>query len=46
MKLKLVSNVVEWLERRNCDQRGLGSKLTHVIPLYPWERHFTVHSPA
>ena len=30
----------------DCDQHGLGSKLTHVILLCPWERHFIVLSPA
>ena len=28
------------------DQHGLGSKPTCVILLCPWERHFTVLSPA
>ena len=38
--------MVEWLKRRAHDQHGLGSKLSRVILLYPWERHFTAHSPA
>ena len=41
-----VGSVVEWLERRARDQHGLGSKPTRAILLYPWERHFTAHSPA
>ena len=43
---KLVGSVVEWLERRNCDGYGLGSKLTCAIMLCPWERLFTALSPA
>ena len=39
-------SVVEWLERRDCDQHGLGSKPICVILLCPWERHFTALSPA
>ena len=42
----LVGSVVEWLERRACDQHGLDSKPTRAILLCPWERHFTAHSPA
>ena len=38
--------MVEWLERRACDQHGLGSKPTRAILLCPWERHFTALSPA
>ena len=41
-----IGSVVEWLEPRNCDQYGLGSKPTRAILLYPWERHFTALSPA
>ena len=33
--------MVEWLERRDCDRHGLGSKPTRAIPLCPWERHLT-----
>ena len=36
----IVGSVVEWLERRNCDRLGLGSKPTRAILLCPWERHF------
>ena len=43
---KFVGSVVEWLKHQACDQHGLSSKLTHVILLCPWERHFTAHSPA
>ena len=39
-------SVVEWLERRAHDQHDLGSKPTRAIPLCPWERHFTAHSPT
>ena len=46
MKLKLVGSVIEWLEHGNCDRHGRGSKPTHVILLYLWERHFTALSPA
>ena len=49
-KQKLVSvyvdSVVEWLERRDCDQHGLDSKPTRTILLCPWERHFTAFSPT
>ena len=41
-----VGSVVEWLKRRARDQRGLGSKPTRAILLYPWERHFMALSPA
>ena len=44
--LKIVGSVVEWLKRWARDQHGLGSKPTRAILLYPWERHFTAHSPA
>ena len=33
-------------KRRARDQNDLGSKPTRAIPLCPWERHFTAHSPA
>ena len=38
----------EWLNRRDRDRHGLGSKPTRAILtlLYPWERHFTALSPA
>ena len=42
----IVGSMVEWLKRRACEQHGLGSKLTRAILLCPWERHFTVLSPA
>ena len=38
--------MVEWLERRAYDQRGLGSKPTHTILLCPWEIHFMALSSA
>ena len=44
--LKLVGRVVEWLERRDCDRHGLGSKPTRTILLCPWERHLETLSPA
>ena len=31
-----VVSVVEWLQRRNCDQHGTGSKPTHAILLCSW----------
>ena len=46
MELKIFNlcSVVDWLERRNCDQHGLGSKPTCAILLCPWERHLTAVS--
>ena len=38
--------MVVWLERRDCDRHGVGSKPTRAILLCPWERRFTAHSPA
>ena len=38
--------MVEWLERRDCDRHGLGSKPTRAILLCPSERYFTAPSPA
>ena len=38
--------MVEWLERRDRDRHGLGSKATRAILLSLWERHFTALSPA
>ena len=46
IKQKVVGSVVEWLKRRARDQHRLSSKPTRAILLYPWERHFTAHSPA
>ena len=43
---KFVVSVVKWLERRDRDQHGLGSKPTRAILLCPWKRHFMAHSPA
>ena len=40
------SSVLEWLERLDCYQHGLGSKPTPAILLYPWEKHFMALSPA
>ena len=37
---------VEWLELRDCDRHGLGSKPSHTILLCPWERHVTALPPA
>ena len=44
--MDVVGSMVEWLERRNYDPHGLGSKSTRAILLYPWERHFTALYPA
>ena len=33
--------MVEWVDRRDCDRHGLGSKPTRAIRLCPRERHFT-----
>ena len=44
--MSAVGSVVEWLKYRDDDQHGLGSKLTCVILLCTWERHFTALSPA
>ena len=41
-----IGSMVKWLERRDYDRHGPGSKLTRAIVLCPWERHFTVLSPA
>ena len=43
---RFVGIVAQWLERRDCDRHGLGSKPTRAILLCPWERHFTAISPA
>ena len=37
---------LKWLKCQACDQHSLGSKPTHAILLYSWERHFTALSPA
>ena len=40
---KNVAGVVEWLVRRECDRRGLGSKPTRGIMLRSWKdtlQHF------
>ena len=37
----VVGSVDDWLERRNCDQHGLGSKPTRAILFSSGERHFT-----
>ena len=42
----LFGTVVEWLERRDCDQHNLGSKPTRAILLCLCERHFTALSPT
>ena len=34
-----VGSMVEWLEHRDCDRHGPGSKPTRAILLRPWERH-------
>ena len=36
-----VGNVVEWLERCDCDRHDLGSKRICAILLCSWEKHFT-----
>ena len=36
-----VGRVVEWLERRDCDRHGFGSKPTSAILLCSWEKHLT-----
>ena len=41
-----VSSVVEWLKHQACDEHSLSLKPTCAILLCPWERHFTVYSPA
>ena len=41
-----VDRVVKWLESSDCDRHGLGSKPTRAILLCPWERHFTILTPA
>ena len=35
-----------WLEHRDCDRHGSGSKPTRTILLCPCERHFTSLYPA
>ena len=42
----IVGSIVEWLERRDCDRHGPGSKPTRAIVLCTWERHFTALSSA
>ena len=42
--LQIVVSVDEWLKCRAYDQHGFGSKPTHAILLYPWERHLTALS--
>ena len=42
----IVGSVVKWLERRDCDRHGLGSKSTCAFLLCSWERHFTAFFPA
>ena len=47
--LSLENTAAVWtsgLERRDCDQHGVGSKHTRAILRCPWERHFTVLSSA
>ena len=41
-----VDGVVQWIERRGCDQHGLDSKPSHAFVLCPWERYFMALSPA
>ena len=36
----------QWLERRDCDRHGLGSKSTRAILLCPWKRYFMALFPA
>ena len=42
----IVGSLAEWLERRDCDRPGLGSKPTRAILLCPLERHLWALSPA
>ena len=42
----MVGSVVEWLERRDCDQHNLSSKPIHAIILCPGEIHGTFHCLA
>ena len=44
--ITFVGSMVEWLECRDCNRHGLGTKSTRAILLCPWERHFTALSPA
>ena len=37
LRVEFIGSVIDWLERRDCDQHGLGSKLTQAIRLCPWE---------
>ena len=39
-------NMFEWLEHRDCDRHGLGSKPTQAILLCSWERHLTALCPT
>ena len=38
--------MIKWLRCSAYDQHGVSSKPTQVIPLCPWERHFTTFFPA
>ena len=44
--MNIHGSVVEWLEHRDCDRHGLGSKPTRAILLCIWERHLTTLSPV
>ena len=44
--LHIVDSVVKWLERRDCDRHGSGSKPTYDILLCVWERHYMALSPT
>ena len=43
---RCASSAVEWLEGRECDRHGPGSKPTRTILLCPWQRHFRALSAA
>ena len=43
---EFVGSVLEWLKCRAYDQHGFGSKPTHVVLLYSYDRHFTALSPV
>ena len=39
-------SVVKWLEQRDYERHGLGSKPTRAVLLCPSERQFAAHSSA
>ena len=38
LRVEFIGSVIEWLKLRDCDQHGLGSKLTQAIRLCPREK--------